>query len=415
LSSSRTTPSHGDASSRVVRFEPTPRALLLALVAIAGAWAGLRLLPVLLVLVVALFLVGTLNPAVEALEKRGLKRGWGIGLVFAVMAVVTSLLLAFTIPSLVDQVNELVKQEPALRGRLVNLLAKSGATAPLAESLRGIRYEALARSAAGAALAYSTRMVELVAYLVGTVFLALYIMVDRDRLRGGLFAVVPRSHHVRLSRVLINLETIVGGYIRGQVVVSTLMASFAFVLLSSCGVSNPLAIAVFAGLVDVLPYVGVFLSTGPAVASALARGPAIAIAVLAAMIAYEEFESRFLVPRIYGRALRLPSSIVLLALLAGGTLMGVVGAMLALPAAAAARMLLEELRVDLPGEIDDTELRARDERAEREYERRARGVSAQQAAAIAVGISEERRKEDGTDEARAESIRVHGAVSSRKH
>jgi putative heme transporter len=77
-------------------------------------------------------------------------------------------------------------------------------------------------------------------------------------------------------------------------------------------------------------------------------------------------------------------------------LMGIVGALLALPAAAAVRMLIEELRVDLPGEeVHDTQLRARDERAEEEYERRAEGVPAVQAAGIAVEISEERREEEG--------------------
>jgi predicted PurR-regulated permease PerM len=379
----------------LVRFEPTPKAFVLALAAVAVGWVAVQLIPVLLVIVVALFLVGTLGPAVEWLERKGVSRGWGIGLVFALMAVATLLLLAFTIPSLIEQVNLLVKQEPALRGRIADLLSKSGATAPLAESLRSVRYEALAKSSASAALAFSTRIVEIVAYIVSTVFLALYVMADRDSLRGGLFAVVPRTRHVRLSRVLLNLETIVGGYIRGQVVTSALMAVFTFVLLTACGVHNALALAVFAAVADVLPYIGVFLSVGPAVAGALARGPAISLVVLVAMLAYEEFESRFLVPRIYGRALRLPSSIVLVALLAGGTLMGIIGALLALPAAAAVRMLMEELRVDLPGEdIDDTALRARDEKAEQEYERRAEGVPAEQAAAIAAVICEERIREE---------------------
>jgi putative heme transporter len=227
-------------------------------------------------------------------------------------------------------------------------------------------------------------------------------MIDRDRLRGGLFAIVPRTHHVRLSRILLNLEVIVGGYIRGQAITSALMSVFTFVLLTVCGVHNALAIAVFAGLADVLPYVGVFLSVGPALVASLARGPAIAAIVLVAMLAYEELESRFLVPRVYGRALRLPSSIVLVALLAGATLMGIVGALLALPAAAAVRMLIEELRLELPGEqVDDTELRARDERAEEEYERRAEGVPAVRAAAIAVAISEERREQEVAVEAAA--------------
>jgi putative heme transporter len=370
---------------------------------VAASWVALRLLPVVLVLVVALLLVGTLNPAVEWLEKKGLKRGWGIGLVFAVMFVATVLMMALTIPPLVEQVDALVKQEPELRRRVADLLAGSRVTAPLAESLRSVRYEAIAKSFVGTALEYSTRLVAIVAYLISAVFLALYLMVDRDRVRGGLFAVVPRSHHVRLSRVLLNLETIVGGYIRGQVLTSVFIAVFTFALLLVCRIHNALAIAVFAGLADVLPYVGVFLTVGPALAAALVRGPVIAIIVLVAMLAYEELESRFLVPKIYGNALRLPSSVVLIALLAGGTLMGIVGALLALPAAAAVRMLVEELRVDLPGEeVDDSDLRARDELAEEEYERRAEGVPAEKAAAIAVAISEERREEEGDGGAAAE-------------
>ena len=162
--------------------------------------------------------------------------------------------------------------------------------------------------------------------------------------------------------MLINLETIVGGYIRGQVLTSVFMGIFVFGLLTVCRIPNAIALAVFAGLADVLPYVGVFLSVGPAVMAALPAGLATTLVVLVAMLAYEEFESRFLVPRIYGRALRLPSSVVLVALLAGGTLMGIVGALLALPVAAAVRMLIDELRVELPGEVQDD---AEDPRARR--------------------------------------------------
>jgi predicted PurR-regulated permease PerM len=238
------------------------------------------------------------------------------------------------------------------------------------------------------ALEYSTRSFEIIAYLLSAVFLALYIMIDRDRLRGGLYALVPRSRHLLLSRVLINLETIVGGYIRGQILTSALMAAFTFVLLTVCRVKAALAIGVIAGIADVLPYIGTFLSVGPALAAAAPRGSVIVIAVLVGMLAYEELESRILVPRIYGNALKLPSSVVLFALLTGGTLMGIPGALLALPLAAVVRMLTEELRVDLPGEdIDDAHVRAADARAEREYEQRAKGMPAEEAAALALEIS----------------------------
>jgi predicted PurR-regulated permease PerM len=300
-----------------------------------------------------------------------------------------------TIPSLIEQVAALAKEEPVLRARLADWLARSRPLAPLAQSLREVHYEALAKAAGGVALGYSSRFMEAVAYLASAVFLALYAMIDRDRLRGGLFALVPRHRHIRLSRVLLELETIVGGYIRGQALTSLLMAAFTLALLTACGVKNALALAVFAGIADVLPYLGVFLSVGPAVIAALARGPGVVVVVLVAMLLYEELESRVLVPKIYGKALRLPSSVVLFALLVGGTLLGIVGALLALPAAAAVGMLIRELRVDLPGEdAPDAVVRARDERAEAEYERRVEGIPAEQAAAIAVEMSTDLQRED---------------------
>lgn len=389
-------PPEAPSKISLIRFEPTPKGLALTALALALAWVALRLAPVMLVLVVALMLVGTLNPVVEWLEKKSWRRGWAIGFVFSILLVVALSLLALTIPSLVSQIAELVKQEPALRSHLADWLSKSKATAPLSHSLREVHYAALAKSSAGAALGYSSRFVELIAYSASAVFLALYAMLDRDRLRGGLYAAVPRTHHIRLSRVLLNLETIVGGYIRGQALTSLLMSLFTGVLLFACGIKNALAIAIFAGIADVLPYIGTFLSIGPALVASAPKGPVVIIIVLGVMLAYEEFESRFLVPKVYGNALRLPSSVVLFALLAGGALMGIVGALLALPAAAALRMLVMELRVPMPGEVaDNSELRARDERAEEEYERRAEGIPAERAAAIAVEISEERQEQEG--------------------
>jgi predicted PurR-regulated permease PerM len=202
---------------------------------------------------------------------------------------------------------------------------------------------------------------------------------------------------------MLNLETIVGGYIRGQVITSGLMAIFVFILLKSCGISSALAIAVFAGIADVLPYIGALFSVGVTVVAALPHGSTIFFVVLAFMLFYEEFESRVIIPRIYGRALRLPSSVILLALLTGGVLLGIIGALLALPVAAAILMLVEELRVELPGQQEqavDMEIRERDDRGEEEYERRAEGMPAEQAAAIAVEISTERHNEEAISAAK---------------
>lgn len=385
-----------DEQTQKVSFEVAPATLIKLLLAGACLWLLIRLWPVLLVLVVALLIVGMMSPAVRWLEARRVRRGLGIAIVFFLLFVVATLAVTLTIPAFVAQTSELVAQEPAFRAHLADQLARSNLTAPFADWLRNIKYTAPSSAISATAFAFSMRILEIAAYGASAIFLALYIMMDRDRLRGGLFAAVPRSHHIRLARVMMNLETIVGAYLRGQLITCLLIMVFSFVLLMACGVPHALALAVFAGVADVLPYVGALLAIVPMVLAALACGPVVVAVVLLIMFAYGEFESRVLVPRIYGRAMRLPSSVVLFALMAGGTLMGLLGALLAIPVAATVMMLIEELRVELPGEqeqVADVAQRVGDERAEKEYERRTEGVPAEQAAAIAVEMSDDRRQE----------------------
>jgi predicted PurR-regulated permease PerM len=388
-----------DKKTRVVRFEVSSATMIKLILVVACMWMLIRLWPVFLVLVVALLIVGTMSPAVSWMETRRVKHGLGIAIVFTLFFIVAIFAMTLTIPSLLAQASALIEQEPEFRAHISDYLAHSNLTAPIAGWLRNVKYEALSSGISAMAFDFSMRIFEITAYGLSAIFLALYIMIDRDRLRGWLFATVPRTHHIRLARVMMNLETIVGAYIRGQLITCLLIAVFSFVLLVACGVPNAMALAVFAGVADVLPYIGALLSIGPMVIAALARGPVIVIVVLLVMFAYEEFESRVLVPRIYGRALRLPPSVVVFALLAGGTLMGILGALLALPVAATVMMLIDELRVELPGKqerVSDVEQRIGDERAEKEYLRRTVGVPVEQAAAIAASISDDRRKENSS-------------------
>lgn len=379
-----------------VRFQIAPGTIVTLILVAASAWLLVRLAPVLLILVAALLMAGTMSPSVRWLEGRRIGRGYGIAIVFSLLFIAAILFVTLTLPALIGQAFALFEREPAFRASLADYLSHFRLSFPFAEWLRNLKYGGPANQMGATAFAYSVRVFEVTAYGLSAIFLALYMMIDRDRLRGGLFAVVPRTHHIRLSRVMLNLETIVGAYIRGQLITSLLMGAYTFILLKACGVENAFALAVFAGIADVLPYIGGFLSVGPAAIAALGRSPSAAVIVLIGMLAYEEFESRVLVPRVYGRALRLPSSVVLFALLAGGTLMGLLGALLALPFAATIMMLIEELRVELPGEQEQTAntvLRAGDDLAEEEYERRTEGVGAEAAAAIAVEISGDRRFE----------------------
>jgi predicted PurR-regulated permease PerM len=389
-----------------IQIEPSSGTIIMLVAIISGLWIVDRLLPVVLVLVAALTLAGTSSPAVRWFEERRVSRGLAIAIVFTALMVVAVLIITLTIPSLLEQITSLLDQEPALRARLVKWLTGSHLTNPLADLLRNVKSGDLIRLAASNAYEYSSRAIALFAYILSSIFLALYIMIDRDRLRGGLFLIVPRTLHIRLSRIMLSLETIVGGYIRGQIITSVLMTVFVFILLKACNIPNALAVAVFSGVADVLPYIGAMLSVGAAVVAALPSGPNIIIIVLVLMLTYETIESRLLIPRIYGRALRLPSSVILFSLLTGGVLMGIVGALLALPVAAALLMLIEELRVELPGQQEqalDVEIRERDDRGEEEYERRAEGMSAEQAAAIAVEITADRHKEDSNPVSRTKT------------
>jgi predicted PurR-regulated permease PerM len=397
LLSDHTTPKAAPTRKRTLRIEIAPSTIATIVLIAVGTALLAQLVPVILVLIAGLMLVGALSPAVEWLEGRKVGRLSAIAIVFITLLLTVAALVVFTVPAFVTQVTSLVQQEPQLRERLVKFLASYPLTTSLAGTLRNLQYGTLFKSYSTEALAWSAALLEIVAYGAGSFFLALYIMIDRDRLRGALFAVVPRVHHMKLSRILLNLETIVGGYVRGQVVTCVMMAVFLFIVLSVCGVPNAIAIAAFGGLADVLPFVGIFLTMIPAVLAALAIGKVATIVVFVLLLCYEEFESRVLIPIIYGRALRLPSSIVLFALIAGGTLYGVAGALLALPVAATLLMLADELKLDLPGETQqagDAAAQRSETIGEAEYLRRAEGMTAEESAGVALEIAEERKVQD---------------------
>jgi predicted PurR-regulated permease PerM len=382
---------------KVTRFELSPSTIISIVLIVGGLWLLSRLVPVILVLVIAMIMVGALIPIVKWFENNKIPRKLAIAIVFITITLITVVFITLTIPALISQLQGVVEQGPALREKLLAYLSGSALTSPLAVFIQKIKYDTLFFSSALSAWEFTKNTIEIFTYTLLTIFLALYIMLDRDRLRGALFAIVPRQYHIPMSRVMVNLETIVGGYIRGQLLTSILMAAFIFILLKALGAEAPLALALFGGAADVLPYIGILLTITPVVLAVLAKGPTAAIIAFILMVIYQEIESRILIPVIYGKSLRLPSSVVLLSLLTGATLMGFIGALLALPVAAAIRMLIIELRVDLPGQVEQEEfakLKEIDEKVEQEYEVRTAGLPVAEAAAIAVEISDERKREE---------------------
>jgi predicted PurR-regulated permease PerM len=384
--------------------------MLVAVGIVAGVWLLARLWTVLVMVFLSLVMVGTIGPVVATLERRGWRRGAAIVAVVTGLLATLALIVFVTIPPLVGQLVRIADNAPAAQRRVAAQLAASRATAPVANLVRGLNTPVLVAKAERLALEAAPKAVEGLGYALTVLFLALYLVADRERTLGTLYAIVPRKYHLRTARVLLNLGTIVGGYVRGQALTSAAIGVFTFVLLELCRVPNALALAVFAGLTDVLPFVGGLLAVTPCVLAALTRGPLVAVFVLVALVVYQELESRVLIPRVYGRVLRLSPALVIVALLAGWTLLGMLGALLALPVAAGLRMVVHELRVALPGEdVDEHELRERDEAAEAAYAERAAGTPAEEAAQIAVAMAVEIRSADSPDDpAAAADVPVTG-------
>ncbi len=381
----------------VVRFDIAPRAIVWILATIAGVWVFLQLHAIALLLVVALVFAGTFNPMVEWMERRGLKRIYALTLLLVALLLVTALLIVFTVPPLLEQLAQIVRDAPRHRDQLIVLLQQREFTAPLARAVQNAGLEqAFARIESGL-VGYTPRIVTALGWAVTTLFLAFYLLADGKRTQGALYAVVPRAYHMRLARILQNLEAIVGGYMRGQLITSVVIGVFTFVLLVICHVPNALSLALLAALVDVIPLIGGLLATAPAVLSALSVGVPTGIVVLVALVVYQEFENRVLIPPVYEHTLRLAPTTIVLALLAGGILQGVIGALLALPIAAGLQMTLQELRVEMPGDdSDDRSALAKDAKTEAAYERMSAGATAPEAGQIARNLAHDIREKETT-------------------
>ena len=382
-------------SGRPLRIEVSPKTLLLVVGTILAAWLISRVWQVLLMLVVASVLAGALNPLVDWLDAHRVRRPFALGLILAALVGAVVGMGALIVPAVLAQVGSIAAGLPELQARLTERVAAlpivgEGAAASLAPSAASGLPDPASPDTVKRAIPLAMRIFEGGTLSLTTVMLGFYLLADRERVVGFIYALVPRDFHVRTARILLDLERVVGGYVRGQATTSGLIALFIFALLWLVGAPNPLALAVLAAVADAIPFIGPFIVLFPAVAAAFSVGPAQAGIVFVAVVLYQELENRFLVPRVYGSALRLSPVAVIVAVLIGGKLLGLVGAILALPIAAAIRVLVEDLRIELPGEApgQDAE-RAAERRAEALYERRAADAPAIEAAQVASELASE--------------------------
>lgn len=380
------------APARRFRVEIAPTTIMWVLGTVAAVWLLIQLRVVVLLIVVALVVAGTLNPLVEWLERRRIRRPYALLLLFAASFLVMALLLFLTLPPLTDQLASLIHDAPLHRDELIGLLQQHRSMAPLTHVVEGAGVQQTLAKLDTYLMGYSPRALSALAWTTTALALSFYLLADGVQERGVLYAMVPRQYHLRLARIIHNLETIVGGYVRGQVITSALIGAFTYLILAVCRVPHALPLALFAAATDIIPFVGGLLATVPAALAALSRGVPVAAFVLAALFTYQEFENRILVPRVYGRTLLLAPTTVVLALVTGGILLGVVGALLALPVAAGLQMMLKELRVEMPGDDrEDRPARARHAADDAAYDKMSAGASGAEAGQIARHLADKLR------------------------
>ncbi|HEY8744356.1 MAG TPA: AI-2E family transporter, partial [Chloroflexota bacterium] len=335
---------------RTLRIELSVSSIVSVVVAVAVIWLMSRLWQIGLMLAIALVLAGSLSPVVDWLEHHHFPRALALTLILLAMVVSILGLALLVAPALASQLGAFVTDAPATQARVANVLQQVPALSGEAAAIRNTTPDALLGPISKNALAIVRAAAEIVGLGLATAVLAFYILADRERVQGFAFSLLPRRYHLRTAHVLLDMETVVGGYVRGQAITSLLIGGFVFLLLLVVGTPNALALAMFAAFTDLIPFIGGVLALLPAVLATLPFGPVPALIVFVAIVLYQQVESNLIVPRIYGKALRLSPVAVTLALLVGGALLGIVGALLALPIAAGIRVLIEDLRIDLPGE-----------------------------------------------------------------
>ncbi|GGI47262.1 putative PurR-regulated permease PerM [Agromyces flavus] len=341
-------------------------AFRLALVGTLGVGVGLLILSavaslstILTYIGAALFLALGLEPAVSGLERRGLPR-WGaiVLVILGVAAVVAALLLA-VIPIIVDQVAELIAQVPGI----VAQLNRVDWIEWLQEQFPLLKIDEISEQAGAALTDFFTnpdKLSELlggvwaVALAIGggvfavivVAVLTVYFTASLDAMKRATYQLVPASRRARFADLTEQITQSVGRYVIGQVSLAAVNGFLSFMFLSIIRAPFPAVLAFIAFLFSLVPLVGTLTGSIIIVLLCLIPGLGSPLTGLVAAIyylIYMQVEAYVLSPRIMSRAVKVPGALVVVAALAGGALLGILGALVAIPIAAAALLIIKQV------------------------------------------------------------------------
>ncbi len=329
---------------------------LWGLMAGAGAllawWLGglvVQIGSVLLLIVVSLFLAVGLNPLVELLMRRGLKRSWSVLVVTTGVLLALALFITAIAPIVTDQVTALTKNAPGWLDQLQQnqTIRDLDDKYDILDKIKAYIIDGgLAKNVFGGVLGLGLRLLSFFANVFVVTVLTLYFLASLPRVKEGLYRLAPASRRTRVSllgdRVLKNI----GGYVSGAFIVATCAGLSTVVFLFFVGLSEyAVALALVVAMLDVIPMIGATLGAVVVSAIGFATDWKVGVACVIFYIVYQQLENYVIYPRVMSRSVDIPGAVTVIAALVGASLLGVIGALLAIPTAASLLLLVNEVFV----------------------------------------------------------------------
>ncbi|MFE5670207.1 AI-2E family transporter [Agromyces sp. NPDC056523] len=323
------------------------------LVALAIAAALLSLSGVVFSVFAAIFITLGLDPLVRWFERHGMRRGFAIVTVILLFVVVIAGMLWLLVPLVISQAAAFIASLPDLYAKLQQQDwyqdAVSGSGGVIGNVYAWF-VDLLAdpttwATIGGGALNIGIAIIGGISSGFFIFVLTIYFTATLDTSKAAIYTLISASHRERVVGYAERIMQNVGRYLSGMVILAFFNAVYSFILLTLVGQPFALVISVAAFFITLIPLIGTVLTTIVMTALSLFVSPTAALIVLVAMLVYMQVEAYILTPRVMSKAVQVPGSIVLIAALAGGTLAGLPGALVAIPVAAGILLIVKEVVV----------------------------------------------------------------------
>ncbi|MDQ0614551.1 putative PurR-regulated permease PerM [Microbacterium sp. W4I4] len=306
---------------------------------------------VLIYIAFALFAALGLDPAVRFLERRGLSRGLSVLSVILGLVIVLALILLMIVPVVVEQITSFVKSVPGL----ITDFMHSDIYAVL-EKQFGDQFEQLVEDAqkfltdgktwqviGGGALQVGSSIATGISGFIVVLVLTLYFVAGLPAMKTALLRFAPARDRARAGSITDQITDSVGGYVQGMVILAFANAIVALILYLVLGLPFPPLMATVAFLVTLIPLVGSVLFWAIGSVIALFADPLHALLFAVIYLVYMQVEAYVLTPRVMNKAVSVPGALVVIGALAGGTLLGLLGALVAVPVTASILIIINQV------------------------------------------------------------------------